>query len=52
MDETHAMNMKPFTLRATQNVRGGGGRGCTKLNENKVKIRITSKKWFKKYLKR
>ncbi len=27
MDETHAMNMKPFTLRATQNVRGGGGKG-------------------------
>jgi len=28
--------------------KGGGGRGCTKLNENKVKIRITSKKRFKK----
>jgi hypothetical protein len=47
MDEAHAMNIKPFALRATQNVRGGGG-GCTKLNKNKVKTRITSKKWFRK----
>jgi hypothetical protein len=27
MDETHAMNMKPFALKATQNVRGGGEGG-------------------------
>lgn len=46
MDEAHAMNLKPFAPRATQSVRGGGG--CTKLSENKVKTRITSKKWFRK----
>jgi hypothetical protein len=48
MDEDHAMNLKPFVPRATQSIRGGGGGGCTKLSEKKVKTRITSKKWFRK----